>query len=196
MKSARGSSWSSLPAGSMRHPRGHAVFSTVRDRFSCPEASAYRVAMSPARLAFPLLATLLAGSTSLAAQTVQPVAQPAAEAPCSEGVLAGTRCLARRDSLCAYFWLAMPPTWNRTLVVHANGGPELGQPKQGRASDDLTRWSIWTRTGSGYAGTGYYVAGVSVHSAAADLETVRRLFVTAFSAPKLTIVHGQSWAPA
>ena len=119
--------------------------------------------------------------------------QPAAEATCPEGVAAGARCLTGRDSLGAYYWLAMPPSWNRTLVVHAHGGPELGEPKQARAAEDLTRWSIWTRAGYAYAGTGYHEAGVAVRSAAADLETVRQLFVQAFGAPTRTILHGQSW---
>lgn len=150
--------------------------------------------MAPARLAFPLLTALLVGSTPSAAPPIsQPVARPAADAPCPEGVAAGSRCLAGRDTLGAYFWLAMPPTWNRTLVVHAHGGPELGEPEEGRASDDLARWSIWTRAGFAYAGTGYHEAGVAVHSAAADLERVRQLFVKSFGAPKHTVLHGQSW---
>ncbi len=150
--------------------------------------------MAPARLSFPLLAALFASSTPSPAQPIpRPVAQRAAEAPCPDGVATGSRCLAGRDSLGAWFWLAMPPAWNRTLVVHAHGGPELGEPKQARASDDLIRWSIWTRAGYAYAGTGYHEAGVAVHSAAADLERVRQLFVQEFGAPEHTILHGQSW---
>ncbi len=150
--------------------------------------------MTPARHAFLLLAALLAAATPSAAQQgVRPTAQPATDAPCPEGVATGSRCLTGRDSLGAYVWLVMPPTWNRTLVVHAHGGPELGEPKQGRAAEDLTRWSIWTRAGYAYAGTGYHEAGVAVRSAAADLERVRRLFIHVFGAPTHTILHGQSW---
>lgn len=155
---------------------------------------AYLRAMRSARFAVPLLAaSLVAISRSAAQLTSQPRAQQVAQAPCPDGVAAGSRCLTGRDSLGAYFWLVMPAAWNRTLVVHAHGGPELGEPKQSRASEDLTRWSIWTRAGYAYAGTGYHEAGVAVHSAAADLERVRLLFVREFGAPTHTILHGQSW---
>ena len=75
-------------------------------------------------------------------------------APCPAGQAPETQCLRGRDSLGAYYWLAMPKPWNGTLVVHAHGGPELGAPKAQRPADDMTRWSIWTRAGFAYAGSG------------------------------------------
>jgi len=104
--------------------------------------------MVSARVAFPFLAALLAGPAPSAAQPLaQPVPRAATDAPCREGVAAGSRCLTGRDNLSAYHWLAMPAAWNRIAVVPAHGAPELGEPKQGRALDDLARWSIWTRAG-------------------------------------------------
>jgi hypothetical protein len=112
---------------------------------------------------------------------------------CPEGVAPGSRCLTGRDSAGAYYWLAVPPDWNGTLVVHAHGGPELGEPKAERAEADLKRWSIWTRAGYAYAGSGFRQGGVAVRSAAEDTERVRRIFILEIGAPKRTVLHGQSW---
>lgn len=112
---------------------------------------------------------------------------------CPEGVAAGTRCYAGIDAAGAHYWLAMPPNWSGTLVVHAHGGPELGTPKPERPREDLHRWSIWTRLGHAYAGSGFRQGGVAVRSAAEDTERVRTLAIERFGAPKRTILHGQSW---
>jgi pimeloyl-ACP methyl ester carboxylesterase len=93
----------------------------------------------------------------------------------------------------AYYWLGMPAQWNGVLIVHAHGGPELGAPKAQRPADDMTRWSIWTRAGFAYAGSGYRQGGVAVRSAAEDTDRVRQSFVAHFGAPKWTVLHGQSW---
>jgi len=113
--------------------------------------------------------------------------------PCPAGVAAASRCVAGRDDAGAYFWLVVPPDWGGTLVVHSHGGPELGAPKAERAEEDLQRWSIWSRAGYAYAGSGYRQGGVAVTSAAEDSERARRLFIARFGMPKLTIMHGQSW---
>ncbi|WP_026848152.1 alpha/beta hydrolase family protein [Gemmatimonas phototrophica] len=118
---------------------------------------------------------------------------PAQAAVCPASVAAGSRCLAGRDSAGAYYWFAVPPQWNGTLVVHAHGGPELGNPKADRVAEDLTRWSIWTRAGYAYAGSGFHQGGVAVRSAAEDVERVRRLFVAQIGVPTRTVLHGQSW---
>ena len=87
----------------------------------------------------------------------------------------------------------MPANWNGMLVVHAHGGPDLGPPRRERATEDLRRWSIWSRDGFAYAGTTYHQGGVAVTSAAEDLERLRRTFVAEFGMPKRTFLHGQSW---
>lgn len=134
--------------------------------------------------AVPMVAALLAGCAHA----------PRAELrDCPEGVAAGTRCYAGVDAAGAHYWLAVPPDWAGTLVVHAHGGPELGTPKAERPREDLHRWSIWTRAGYAYAGSGFRQGGVAVGSAAEDTERVRRLFVAQFGAPKQTLLHGQSW---
>jgi len=112
---------------------------------------------------------------------------------CPGGLVAESRCLSGRDEQGAYVWLAVPPFWSGTLVVHAQGGPELGPPKAGRAKEDLQRWSIWNRAGYAFAGSGYRQGGVAVTSAAEDIERARSLFVAAFGQPRRTVLHGQSW---
>lgn len=116
-----------------------------------------------------------------------------ATAPCPVSVAPGSRCLTGRDSAGAHYWLAVPPNWNGVLVVHAHGGPELGEAKAERASADLTRWSIWTHAGYAYAGSGFRQGGVQVRSAAEDTERVRQIFVAEVGAPRRTVLHGQSW---
>ena len=113
--------------------------------------------------------------------------------PCPSGVAAHSRCLIGRDSAGAHYWLAVPPDWNGTLVVHAHGGPKLGEAKAERPVADLTRWSIWTRAGFAYAGSGFRQGGVQVRSAAEDTERVRQIFVAEVGTPKRTVLHGQSW---
>ena len=127
-------------------------------------------------------------SASAALTPLPPKAQP-----CPEGVAAKSRCLTGRDNAGADYWLAVPPDWNGTLVVHAHGGPELGVPKADRAAADLTRWSVWTRAGYAYAGSGFRQGGVAVQSAAEDTDRVRQIFIATLGVPKRVVLHGQSW---
>ena len=135
-----------------------------------------------------LLGSLSASAQVTPSQTASPTAQP-----CPAEVAAGSQCKTGRDSAGAYYWLVMPPTWNGTLVVHAHGGPELGTPKRERATEDATRWAIWSRAGYAYAGSGFRQGGVAVRSAAEDTDRVRELFVASWGQPKVTVLHGQSW---
>ena len=148
------------------------------------------VVARPRALAFAACASLIA----FAAGAAEPErgARPEAR-PCPDGVAPGTRCLSGLYSEGAYYWLALPPDWGGTLVVHAHGGPELGAPRPERAAADLARWSVWTRAGYAYAGSGFRQGGVAVRSAAADTERVRGLFSAEFGLPKRTVLHGQSW---
>jgi alpha-beta hydrolase superfamily lysophospholipase len=130
------------------------------------------------------------GHVSAQSGTTTPQAAPAT---CPEGVAIGSRCLSGRDSAGAYYWFAIPPQWTGTLVVHAHGGPELGDPKADRVAADLARWSVWTRAGFAYAGTGFHQGGVAVRSAADDIARVHQLFVSQVGAPTRTVLHGQSW---
>jgi len=131
----------------------------------------------------PLAAALLCGAVQ---------AQPHA-APCPGGVPATARCFTGRDDAGAYYWLAVPAAWNGVLVLHAHGGPELGEPRSERTAQDLTRWAVMVKAGYAWAGSTYRQGGVAVRAAGEDTERLRGIFTEAVSKPRLTILHGQSW---
>jgi alpha-beta hydrolase superfamily lysophospholipase len=115
------------------------------------------------------------------------------QAPCPKGVPADARCWRGQDSTGAHYLLVMPARWNGTLVVHAHGGPALGEPKRERADEDIERWAIVPRAGYAWAASVFRQGGVAVRSAAEDTERVRRIFVDHVAKPRRTILHGQSW---
>jgi pimeloyl-ACP methyl ester carboxylesterase len=114
--------------------------------------------------------------------------------PCPAGLPADTVCYSGRDEAGAYWWAALPPKWDRrVLVLHAHGGPELGAPKATRTAEDLQRWKVMVRAGYAWAGSSYRQGGVAVRAAAEDTERLRKLFVAEFGKPGFTVLHGQSW---
>lgn len=119
-----------------------------------------------------------------------------AAAPCPKGVPEGARCLRGQDSARAHYLVVMPAQWNGVLVVHAHGGPVLGEPTTKRADEDIARWAITVKAGYAYAASVFRQGGVAVRSAAEDTERVRRIFVQHVAVPKRTILHGQSWGAA
>jgi alpha-beta hydrolase superfamily lysophospholipase len=137
-------------------------------------------------LALSLAAMLVCGSA-----LAEPVA--AGEAPCPAGLPSATRCLTGRDAAGAFYWIAVPPAWNGVLVLHAHGGPELGEPRAERTAQDLTRWAVMVKAGYAWAGSTYRQGGVAVRAAGEDTERLRGIFSAAVGTPRLTILHGQSW---
>lgn len=117
---------------------------------------------------------------------------PAAIA-CPEGLGTDIRCLGGRDSAGAFYMIAMPAQWNGKLVLHAHGGPFLGEPTMKRVEEDLKRWSIVPRAGYAWAGSSFRQGGVAVRSAAEDTERLRGIFLQHVAKPKWTVLHGQSW---
>lgn len=140
------------------------------------------------RCARSIAALLLCTSAAVGAQGTR--AEPTS---CPEGIPATTQCSLGRDSAGAFYWIAMPAPWNKQLVVHAHGGPDLGAPDAKGSADDLTRWNIWTRMGFAVVASTYHQGGVAVRSAAEDVERSRQLFIAQFGMPGRTILHGQSW---
>jgi pimeloyl-ACP methyl ester carboxylesterase len=114
-------------------------------------------------------------------------------AACPKGTPEGARCLRGQDSAGAPYLIVLPAQWNRMLVVHAHGGPALGEPKASRADEDIDRWAITVRAGYAWAGSVFRQGGVAVRSAAEDTERVRRIFVQHVGQPTRTLLHGQSW---
>ncbi|MEY4908946.1 MAG: hypothetical protein RL260_2664 [Pseudomonadota bacterium] len=152
----------------------------------------------------PLLSALLLGTTVLTAGAQS--AQSASSAPsgtalptaaqCPTGMPEGTRCLNGRDYLGAYYWIAVPKDWTPetgVLVVHAHGGPALGEPTLARSTADLQRWSVMLRAGHAWAGSSFRQGGVEVLAAAEDTERLRQLTLAAIGQPRRTVLHGQSW---
>jgi hypothetical protein len=150
----------------------------------------------------PAFAALLLG-TSVAAAVAQsspaptPAQPPApAAAPCPSGLPEGTRCLNGQDYLGAWYWIAVPKDWRPetgVLVMHAHGGPALGEPTLARSTADLQRWSVMVRAGHAWAGSSFRQGGVEVLAAAEDTERLRQLTLAAIGQPRRTVLHGQSW---
>ncbi|MFJ8171068.1 hypothetical protein ACIQ64_21745 [Streptomyces sp. NPDC094473] len=141
----------------------------------------------------------LAASLMLAASLIGP-AQPSAAAGTPDTVACPARlapkatCYAGQDSHGAHYTVAVPHTWNGTLVMHAHGGPDLGaESDPERSADDLERWSVMVDEGYAWAGSAYRRGGYGMRMAAADTENLRRLFTKRFGRPDTTLIHGQSW---
>ncbi len=141
------------------------------------------------------LAVLICGALSAAVIDTSAHAQSSAPqtAACPAGLPAATKCFTGQDSAGAFYWIALPAAWNQVLVMHAHGGPELGEPKAQRSADDLTRWAITVKAGYAWAGSTFRQGGVEVRAAAEDTERLRQIFVEHIAKPKLTVLHGQSW---
>ena len=102
-------------------------------------------------------------------------------------------CYAGQDANGAFYLIAMPKDWTRILVVHAHGGPRLGQPKADDSDEDLERFHVMVRQGYAWIGSTYRRGGYGVRMAAADVENSRAIFWQRFGRPRLTILHGQSY---
>ena len=141
------------------------------------------------------LALGVAALLAACAHTTPPTPREAAPqaAACPQGTPTGARCLRGQDSAGAHYLIVMPEKWNRVLVVHAHGGPTLGEPKASRADEDIQRWAITVKAGYAWAGSVFRQGGVAVRSAAEDTERVRRIFVEHVAQPRRTLLHGQSW---
>jgi pimeloyl-ACP methyl ester carboxylesterase len=140
---------------------------------------------------FALIAT--AGLVFLAGCASAPKEAAPLAAACPAGVPEGVRCLRGQDSQGAHYLIAMPAKWSGVLVVHAHGGPSLGEPKTTRADEDIKRWAITVAEGHAWAGSVFRQGGFAVTTAAEDTERVRRIFVDHVASPKRTLLHGQSW---
>jgi len=143
------------------------------------------------------LATTLTAclATVTQAQTLAPAYQailPEVQ-PCPANLGPQTQCLRGRDYLGAWYWMAKPADWNGVLIVHAHGGPELGDPKPERTAQDLQRWGALVRAGYAWVGSSYRQGGVEVLAAAEDTERARQEFITQYGPPRRTVLHGQSW---
>ena len=102
-----------------------------------------------------------------------------------------TVCYTGTNSKGSAYIIAVPPSWNGRLLLHAHGGPDLN-PNPDRTSEVLDRWDIMVRAGYALAGTAFQ-PGVEVRRAAEDTERLRGIFRAHIARPTMTILHGQSW---
>ena len=121
-------------------------------------------------------------------------AEPAfTAAKCPEPIAAVASCHALRDVTGAWVLAAVPKQWNKTLIVHAHGGPSLEPPELARAAEDVERFDVFVRHGYAWVGSTYRRGGYGVRMAAADVDRSRELFWRAFGKPEHTVLHGQSY---
>lgn len=120
--------------------------------------------------------------------TVEPIAS---EPP--PGLPEGVRCLRGQDARGAHYLIAVPKQWSGVLVVHAHGGPRLGEPDPASVDGDVERWAVMLREGHAWAGSVYRRGGFDVPSAAEDTQSVRQIFLDHVAPPRRILLHGQSW---
>jgi hypothetical protein len=113
--------------------------------------------------------------------------------PCPTELEGVAKCYTGADQNGATYWIALPENWNKTLVMHAHGGPRLSPITPASSLEDLKRFAVTVRQGFAWAGSSYRRPGYGVRMAAEDTENLRKIFVQAFGKPAQTILHGQSW---
>ncbi|MFE7499620.1 hypothetical protein ACFU6O_10995 [Streptomyces albidoflavus] len=119
---------------------------------------------------------------------------PPTAAECPPRLASTARCWTGQDDNGAHWTMAVPADWNGSLVVHAHGGPDLGDTSDPeRSTGDLERFAVMVEEGYAWAGSAYRRGGYGTRMAAADTENVRRLFTEHFGRPGRTYLHGQSW---
>jgi hypothetical protein len=121
------------------------------------------------------------------------VASVFAATKCPDSVAAIATCRSARDSHGAWVLAVIPQQWNRTLIVHAHGGPSLDEPAIEQAVEDMQRFDIFVRHGYAWVSSTYRRGGYGVRMAAADVDVSRELFWRAFGKPERTVLHGQSY---
>ncbi len=142
-----------------------------------------------AGLAF--LASSPAGAQPASPPTTSPTAPQAVD--CPDFLPRETQCARGAGPKGGFYWIATPADWNGVLVVHAHGGPRLGEPEIDDPLEDLERFSMLVDQGYAWAGHTYRRGGYGVRMAAEDTEDLRRIAWDHLGRPRLTLLHGQSW---
>jgi hypothetical protein len=146
------------------------------------------------------LRSLFLSAIAIAAASAAPTlaqAQDLAIAPvpraCPAGLDSVAACYGGRDAQGAWYVAAVPREWNQVLIVHAHGGPRLGEPGADDSDEDLERFAVMVRTGHAWIGSTYRRGGFGVRMAAEDVDNSRDLFIARFGQPRRIILHGQSY---
>jgi hypothetical protein len=139
-----------------------------------------------------LAAVTLAGTVASATSAYSTTTTADSTVVACPAELAAATCHTGRDANGAYFTMAVPERWNRSLVVFAHGGPDLAVDPASTTAD-LEEWAVMVNEGYAWVASSYRRGGYGVRAAAADVENVRRLFVGRFGRPARTYLHGQSF---
>ncbi|MFG1922803.1 alpha/beta hydrolase family protein [Cryptosporangium sp. NPDC048952] len=116
----------------------------------------------------------------------------AAPHACPEPLTDTASCYSGQDADGAYYTIAVPKRWNRSLVVYAHGGPGFTATAEEPAAD-LAEWAVLVEKGYAWVASSYRRGGYGVRMAAADTENARKTFVETIGRPSRTYLHGQSW---
>lgn len=98
-----------------------------------------------------------------------------------------------QDDNGAYYLIAIPSNWNRSLWLLSHGGPSLNPPAPLTQASDLGPGLLLLEEGWAVAATSYHRRGWAVSSDATDTENLRQLFVNAFCPTSPTVTHGGSF---
>lgn len=148
-----------------------------------------------ARLLVALAVSVCALTTAVPSVSAEPddTSAPAPSA-CPANVAGLATCWTGQDGNGSFYAVAIPHEWNRSLVVHAHGGPDLGDASDPtRSIEDLDRWAVMVQEGYAWVGSSYRRGGYGTQMAAADTDSARRIFVDTWGEPRRTLLHGQSW---
>jgi alpha-beta hydrolase superfamily lysophospholipase len=137
--------------------------------------------------------TMLRFAASVALGAVAAAAHAQSVQACPGDLATLAKCYTGADANGARYWIAIPTAWNKTLVVHAHGGPRLSPITADSSVEDLERFAVTVKQGFAWAGSSYRRPGYGVRMAAEDTDNVRKIFVKAFGQPARTLLHGQSW---
>lgn len=140
----------------------------------------------------PLIALAAAAGLAAASPAWSQAAAPRSET-CPASLPEGTRCWSGRAESGAWWWYARPAEWNGRLILHAHGGPRLGDPERAETEEDLDRFAMMVAEGYAWAGSTYRRGGYGVRMAAEDTDQLRQIVWDRWGRPERTLLHGQSW---
>jgi dienelactone hydrolase len=117
-------------------------------------------------------------------------------AACPPGLPESVTCWRGQDARGAHLLIARPADWNGRLVVHIHGGPRMAPPNPHTSDEDLLRHAEFLAEGWAFVATSRRRAGFGVRRAGEDALAARQEAEAVLGAPRLVVLHGQSWGGA
>jgi pimeloyl-ACP methyl ester carboxylesterase len=135
--------------------------------------------MSSRRVGVHILLLLSVLTAPLRAQTP---AQPATANTVDRGVING-----------APYYIEIPGTWNKGLVLYTHGYAVAGEkPRSQEFTPPKALRDVFLARGFAFAASDYSVQGWAVKEAIEDTEALRRYFVSKYGAPREAYITGHS----